>query len=249
MLDLDSGLFQTLTLVLLVALLVLLLVLMNGIAQLRRELASHRLPEPGRGFDAGQSTAAMPGEAGGDQPSRAFEPEPMELAPMAEAGEETIPAAADLEAEAETPEPTPVATAFEPMPDAGEAGDASPAGGPGTAEEEPQDQPYERDGRWWFRRGDELLAYDESTGTWVPAPAESGGGSVQEPAAAGTERTFGDLTAASATSSFEPALAGASPAEAAVSTETAGAYWKCPSCGAVNGSTAASCRMCFTARP
>jgi ribosomal protein L40E len=27
-----------------------------------------------------------------------------------------------------------------------------------------------------------------------------------------------------------------------------GSGWKCPNCGAVNGSTATSCRMCFTAR-
>jgi hypothetical protein len=26
-------------------------------------------------------------------------------------------------------------------------------------------------------------------------------------------------------------------------------FWKCPTCGAVNGSTATSCRMCFAARP
>ncbi|HVM34638.1 MAG TPA: Ran-binding zinc finger domain-containing protein [Actinomycetota bacterium] len=28
-----------------------------------------------------------------------------------------------------------------------------------------------------------------------------------------------------------------------------GGFWKCPACGAVNGSTATTCRMCFTARP
>ncbi|HYP22470.1 MAG TPA: hypothetical protein VEV43_02755, partial [Actinomycetota bacterium] len=28
-----------------------------------------------------------------------------------------------------------------------------------SAEDDPQEQPFERDGRWWFRRGDELLVY------------------------------------------------------------------------------------------
>jgi hypothetical protein len=101
------------------------------------------------------------------------------------------------------------------------------AAAPATAEE-PQDQPFERDGRWWFRRGDELLVYDEQAGQWVPAPADATGGA--------------------------PGLAGA-PAEAPESTLThpsfsgeGSAFWKCPSCGAVNGSTAATCRMCFTPR-
>ena len=29
----------------------------------------------------------------------------------------------------------------------------------------------------------------------------------------------------------------------------ASSFWKCATCGAVNGSTTASCRMCFAARP
>ena len=31
--------------------------------------------------------------------------------------------------------------------------------------------------------------------------------------------------------------------------EPTGSFWKCPSCGAVNGSTATTCRMCFSERP
>ncbi len=93
---------------------------------------------------------------------------------------------------------------------------AAPAAQP--AAQEPQDQPFERDGRWWFRRGNELLIYDEQTAGWVPAPAEPGAGM------------------------------GAAPAPAATQAADSG-FWKCPSCGAVNGSTATSCRMCFTARP
>ncbi|MGH2809051.1 MAG: hypothetical protein ACRDKT_17445 [Actinomycetota bacterium] len=49
----------------------------------------------------------------------------------------------------------------------------------------------------------------------------------------------------------------AAPVEETPTTEAApveeapqpASYWKCPSCGVVNGSTATSCRMCFTARP
>ncbi len=38
-------------------------------------------------------------------------------------------------------------------------------------------------------------------------------------------------------------------AAAATSSEPQPSFWKCPSCGVVNGSTAMTCRMCFTARP
>jgi hypothetical protein len=78
-----------------------------------------------------------------------------------------------------------------------------------TRVDEPQEQPFERDGRWWFRRGAELLLYDESTGQWVPAPTTEPGPADQE----------------------------------------GQGFWKCPSCGAVNGATATTCRMCFSARP
>jgi hypothetical protein len=59
----------------------------------------------------------------------------------------------------------------------------------------------------------------------------------------------------------EPAVTEPAPAEDPVAVEDpaeplpaeepapVASYWKCPSCGVVNGSTATSCRMCFTARP
>ncbi|HYP24178.1 MAG TPA: Ran-binding zinc finger domain-containing protein, partial [Actinomycetota bacterium] len=100
--------------------------------------------------------------------------------------------------------------------------------------DDPQEQPFERDGRWWFRRGDELLVYEEQTGQWVAADEPSSSGSVSTEASAPAE------------TQAEPA-----PSEGQVTTqqEAVGTFWKCPSCGAVNGSTATSCRMCFTARP
>jgi hypothetical protein len=93
------------------------------------------------------------------------------------------------------------------------------------ARDMPEEQPIERDGRWWFKRGGELLLYDETTAQWVPAPMpEAPGGS--EPAGDSNGAEFGG---------------------AAASTQSS--FWKCPSCGAVNGSTASTCRMCFAARP
>jgi hypothetical protein len=110
--------------------------------------------------------------------------------------------------------------------------------GPGTepstgwiydwAREMPEEQPVEREGRWWFKRGGELLLYDETTAQWVPAPVpESQGPESGSPA---DTAQFGGAAA-----DFE--------------TEAQSSFWKCPSCGAVNGSTASTCRMCFAARP
>lgn len=107
----------------------------------------------------------------------------------------------------------------------------------GGAAEEPQEQPFERDGRWWFRRGDELLVYEEQTGQWVAAPpAQPEGTGVAAEAAEQTHE-------------------GRAPVEETQTEETRrfpeepGPFWKCPTCGAVNGSIATSCRMCFTQRP
>jgi hypothetical protein len=171
-------------------------------------------------------------------------------------------------------------------------------------EDEPEEQPFERDGRWWFKRGDELLVYDERSGQWQPGPSptvqalatnptsaqagaitaelaslsadeplrkyttESGSEpeadepEADEPAAEKTPASY--ETPAPASSAAEPAPAVEetaaavsappsstdAPSEAAPVTQewTSGSFWKCPSCGAVNGSTATSCRMCFAAR-
>lgn len=96
---------------------------------------------------------------------------------------------------------------------------ASPA-----AEPLPEEQPFERDGRWWFKRGSEILVYDEQTGQWQPAPSDNpfaGSGGAAAPAFASSTTMSG----------------------------SGEGFWKCPSCGAVNGSTSATCRMCFSARP
>ena len=90
--------------------------------------------------------------------------------------------------------------------------------------DEPEEQPFERDGRWWFKRGGELLVYEESTGQWVASPAGAG------------------VTAASASTPV------GTTSTTEVARADAGEGWKCTSCGAVNGSTATSCRMCFAPR-
>lgn len=106
--------------------------------------------------------------------------------------------------------------------------------------ESASEEPFEKDGRWWFRRGGELLLYEAGTGQWVLAdthdamevlgegpPEATGGQSEQPPIAAAPQST----SVASATS------------------ESESTFWRCPTCGAVNGSGAASCRMCFASRP
>jgi hypothetical protein len=100
--------------------------------------------------------------------------------------------------------------------------------------DEPQEQPFERDGRWWFRRGNELLVYDEGTGQWIAAPEERHRAAQAETQPIPT--------------TISNVAAGTVGSESSASSEQHG-FWKCPSCGAVNGSTATSCRMCFTARP
>lgn len=118
----------------------------------------------------------------------------------------------------------------------GAAAESQTAAAESQRDEDPQEQPFERDGRWWFRRGDELLVYEEQTGQWVAAPEPSTTASV-----AASAPPSGDTV--------ESASAATPEGQVTIQQEAVGSFWKCPSCGAVNGSTATSCRMCFTARP
>jgi hypothetical protein len=209
---------------------------------------------------------------------------------------------------------------------------ADPAAEPSTDDETTADdseRPFERGGRWYFRRAGELLVYEEGTGEWVPAgddrPARSttgastaesiqvdqGGGQAgdaverqtaaveasNEPPVAGVAeerpaheaeraiaRSNGPSTsfagqplaaaeeeaaalgepvgavavagedAAVATGFEEPGGGAVDLAEATATSEEPAttpteSFWKCASCGAINGSTATSCRMCFNPRP
>jgi hypothetical protein len=195
--------------------------------------------EPGETWAPGPAVVAEPVTAEEPEPTAAEEPAPaataMETGEPAEGPEEheaaassTAPAGAPMTADEEPApagamaSPEPAHAVQEPVGATAESGAEQPAAT--MTEAEPQEQPFERDGRWWFRRGDELLVYDEMSGQWEPAP-ESG------IPASGTE----ELPAADS--------------EAAAGEAQSGSFWKCPSCGAVNGSTATSCRMCFAARP
>lgn len=194
--------------------------------------------------DASQPAAAAAEPEPESEPARTGWPAPQEAAaPVEEDPFETAPASSagagarvlygDAGLTTATPDdaalqPTQAQPEPEPEPAASTASTA--------AAEDPQEQPFERDGRWWFRRGDELLVYEEQTGQWVAA---------DEPSTTGSVATGSDSGGAAT-----PAT-GAASTEGQVTTqqEAVGSFWKCPSCGAVNGSTATSCRMCFTARP
>lgn len=122
-----------------------------------------------------------------------------------------------------------------------------------SAVDEPDEQPFERNGRWFFRRDDELLVYEEGTGEWVPAdpadtqpaaPPPAASPEYTSPAAESTGSTADDYDSSGPedTARFDTVEDDPRPT-------AGGGFWKCPSCGAVNGSSAATCRMCFSARP
>ncbi|MDQ4065364.1 MAG: zinc finger Ran-binding domain-containing protein [Actinomycetota bacterium] len=136
---------------------------------------------------------------------------------------ETPPAAEETRPE--------VATSYVPLEQATPAAQQDPASTMLTGTE-PEEQPFERDGRWWFKRGGELLVYDEGTGQWVAAP----GGYGSAGTAGGTTTTTTGAQTATASSSYSAPAA------------DTGEGWRCASCGAINGSTATVCRMCFTPR-
>jgi hypothetical protein len=177
-------------------------------------------------------------------------------------------------------------------------------------------QPFQREGRWWFRSGDDLLVFDETTSEWrLPdddgADEEAAAESIPAAKAPAIDRSaarteLGALTDEKKKASREEVETGfvsvvdaereavaarsAAPVEAAeeetgvletvpaaaaepgpsepavtpmdtteleethagpAEHETVGGvhYWKCPSCGVVNGRTASICRMCFVPRP
>jgi hypothetical protein len=282
----STDLFQALTLGLLVIVILALLVAVSMLGKVRAALEGRPRVE-------------------GAGPSPQDESEQFSVATVDEAVAEVAGAEPDSSGGARTAgEPV----AVEEISDA-ETGDA----------EEDSERPFERGGRWFFRRGGELLVYEEGTGEWVPAsadesaadqgverqaeeveastepavaelsdePAEvvaelsdepdeavaevveerSDAGALEpstsfagQPLAAAEEEVAtlgGDSVsvegAAVATGFEEPGGGAVDLAEAAAAeeptTRAGETFWKCESCGAINGSTAASCRMCFSPRP
>jgi ribosomal protein L40E len=131
-----------------------------------------------------------------------------------------------------------------------------------TATDEPENEAYQKDGRWWFRRDGELLVYDERAAEWqtveggpeaVAAPADTQAVPAQH------DPGFQPSASASATSespgmteesfTVPDTLEGVVDAPVAEEDRHSSMFWKCPACGAVNGLTSTSCRMCFAAKP
>ena len=203
--NIDTDLFQVLTLALLFLSLLSLLAALSVLSGIKKRL------------DSGDAGASAPSAA--PQSSYDYQPPSATQEQAYTAPTSTYAAPAPTQTQE-------VSTGFVSMDDATAASPAAASPAASTAGlrgDEPEEQPFERDGRWWFKRGGELLVYDEGTGQWVAAPAGSGG--------------------APSGSTSEPTL------QAPVATRAdTGEGWKCASCGAVNGSTATTCRMCFAPR-
>jgi hypothetical protein len=233
--ELDADLVRLLALGLLALIAIMLIAIVSSMGKLRKSIEraiSERAPE-----SRWSSPQEMAPEPHAEAVSVTHEPEAVraepEPQPAAAVSAEPVATAAPepIQTQATAPEHAQAAAApadIAPQPAAVEQ-QAAPA-----AQEEPQEQPFERDGRWWFRRGEELLVYEETSGQWVPAPQQA---AVTAPAGQPSPTTIRDIAGS------EPAPQQAEPAP-----QQAG-FWKCPSCGAVNGSTATTCRMCFAARP
>ena len=156
----------------------------------------------------------------------------------------------ESEAESQDPPGTPLAES-----DSAAATEPPPGAGTGHPEQEPTDpegQPFERDGQWWFRRDGELLVYDDTTSEWKAAlQAASPDPEIrsEESAADVDKAAHGEaLRKTSATATIEKEANGFRGGPLRPRSEGA-TSWKCRTCGATNGSSAGSCRMCFAARP
>ena len=218
----DADLFNVLALVLLLAILLALLAGLSTLNSIKNEMAAR----------GGGSTRELSGDlssAGGGAGSSYDLPSTgATQGGSAYAAETPATSFSQQEtggSEAAYSQPEEVSTGFVSMAEV-EPQLASSSGGIALRGDEPEEQPFERDGRWWFKRGGELLVYEEGTGQWVAASGAGGG------------------SASSAETATFPAAGGG----ATLAASDPGEGWKCSSCGAVNGSTATSCRMCFTPR-
>jgi hypothetical protein len=240
----DTELFQSLALVLLAVIAILLGAVAALVARVRKAIEQAPWSELGTSLES--QPAAYPQES-------AVRVEGASSAATAEPAASTASPAATVSSGMRPLEQAQSSASTEPEPRSMAASDATPifdaeerAARESAAQDEPQEQPFERDGRWWFRRGDELLVYDEQTGQWLPAPAPTVAASVAHdaPASGGTS----SVATETRTSSLQDLRTDAD-LSGQTSGEPSSGFWKCPSCGAVNGSTATSCRMCFSARP
>ena len=239
----DIDLFQGILLGLLAVGLIVLIALLATLGGIRKAL-ERASSETGASAPSPVTTQA--------EPRTTVEPEPVEAAAVIPAAQEAPAARSEAVSREATPsvEDTQAATIRAVLSQHGVA-EASPSASTAALtpepasvvaahidSDEPEEEPFQRDGRWWFKRGGELLVYNEGTAQWEAAdrPAHWSGGTTTTSAAAAPD-VGSPSTLQTASTEPQPAVA------------STGTGWKCPSCGAINGSTAASCRMCFTARP
>lgn len=244
----DIDLFQGILLGLLAVGLIVLIALLATLGGIKRAL--ERAPSP----EAGAAPATSPAPAQAEPV--AAEPEPVAAAaavtPSAQAAPEarTEPAAGGTRPSEEDSQAATIRAVLSQHGVTEASSSTSSASAAPTAEpssvvaahidsDEPEEEPFQRDGRWWFKRGGELLVYNEGTAQWEPAdrPEHWSGDTATTSIAAAPAAASTTAPSPTAATAPQPAVSGA------------GTGWKCPSCGAINGSTAASCRMCFTARP
>ncbi|MDQ3877052.1 MAG: zinc finger Ran-binding domain-containing protein [Actinomycetota bacterium] len=301
MLDLSNDLFQTLVLALLVVTLLVLLMILTVLSRIRSALTGESKAE--------DAAVTAPDELAAPSAEES-------LAPIAETSIASEPATTGM---TQTEHPVVQRSydrADEPQQAAAAPTEASSAttdavsGAVDTSQGEPQEQPFERDGRWYFRRGDELLVYDEVAAQWVQAEGSAqtstvddtatyapSGASAAEPVPETTDEPAlyeRSTTAWRSPGSLEPdvgttsqwgspsvedketigtsswttpaaaddevaaretetpsdeAAAAEEPSEIGQPAPAPADFWRCPSCGAINGSTSPTCRMCFTPRP
>ena len=221
----DTDLFQVLTLALLFLSLLALLAALSVISAIKKRLEEG----PAGTMSAAQSSSSYDYQA----PTTSYDAAPAAYEPdTASSAYEPASGYGGVQSVTQAQE---VSTGFVSMADVTPAADTGAVTSltGGLRGDEPEEQPFERDGRWWFKRGGELLVYDEGTGQWVAAPATAGGVA----SAAGGE-----------TASSSPAYSAESTQTSVTPRPDTGEGWKCASCGAVNGSTATTCRMCFATR-
>lgn len=199
--EIDADLFQILALALLFLCLLSLLAALSALSGIKKLLEA-RSRDDAFGSPAGTSTSEYqaPAAATYEAPATAYAPAPATQTQQQEVSTGFVPMSGGVPATSESTSSTSLTG--------------------GLRGDEPEEQPFERDGRWWFKRGGELLVYDEGTGQWVASPQGAGAAAP-----------------VTATQTAAPAIQA-----------DAGEGWKCSSCGAVNGSTATSCRMCFAPR-
>lgn len=215
----DTETYQLISLGLGALLLLVLLLVLSALGKINKTLGSIGSVQTGEAEPVRQEAQETPEVA---EPVAEPHPvvEPVQTATHEPAAQQVTPEPQQTWAEpaaVEEPQPAAVQPTSQPA--------AEPAPQPVASDAVPEEQPFERDGRWWFKRGLEILVYDEQTGQWQPAAADN-------PFAASPGSQAGAVTT-----------------QVPVAQDTGAGFWKCPSCGAVNGATSATCRMCFAARP